>query len=218
MSEALASPPPLSRLFEAIRPKRRTDEATARPVNQLDRLVERLQQGDDSALEAFIEATQTMAHRLAFSILHDRDRCQDVLQEVYLTVYQKIGQLQNPAALRGWFSQILVNRCRQELRGRRHEGLEDHPEPQAPDLAHEVERRLDVQSAMASLPVDDRTVLTLREVCDLSYQDIAENLQLPLGTVRSRIFNARQRLLAALTGRPHLRPSSRDTGKKGTNR
>ena len=205
MSEVLASPLPMTRLLAAIMPKRRPDEATLRPVSQLELLVERLQRKDDTALEAFIEATQAMAHRLAFSILQDRDRCQDVLQEVYLTVYQKIDQLQSPAALRGWFSQILVNRCRQELRGRRFETLEDHLEPQGTDACEEVETRLDVQAAMARLPVDDRTVLTLREVCDLSYADIAENLQLPLGTVRSRIFNARQRLLAALTGKKGAR-------------
>ena len=199
MSEVLASPLPMTRLLAAILPKRRTDEARVSSVNPLQGLVERLQRGDDRALEAFIEATQAMAHRLAYSILQDRDRCQDVLQEVYLTVYQKIGQLENPAALRGWFSQILVNRCRQELRGRRFELLEDHH--QSGEVYEQVETRIDVQTAMAALPVDDRTVLTLREVCDLSYADIAENLQLPLGTVRSRIFNARQRLLAALMGK-----------------
>lgn len=172
-------------------------------MSSLEKLIERLQKRDDTALEAFIERTQDMAYRLAYSILSDHERCEDVLQEVYLTVYQKIDQLQNPQALRAWFSQILVNRCRQELRGRKLESLDELPpalEPGVYGMAESVDQKLDVREAMSQLPASDQAVLTLREVMDLSYQEIAESLRVPLGTVRSRIFNARQRLLAALSG------------------
>lgn len=169
---------------------------------RLESLLERLQRGDTAALEAFIGQTQGMAYRLAYSILADRDRCQDVMQEVYLTVYQKIGQLREPAAFKGWFSRILINRCRQELRGRKLESLDELPESSSPSqdgMADRVHDRMAVQEAMAQLAPHDRAMLTMREVLELSYQEIAESLEIPLGTVRSRLFHARQRLLAVLS-------------------
>jgi RNA polymerase sigma-70 factor (ECF subfamily) len=207
MNEALAPPFLGTSLFSAKPRAASLDRAQAqakdaKPSAQasLEPLIGRLQSGDDSALEAFIEVTKDMAYRLAFSILGEREQCQDVLQEVYLTVYQKIGQLREPAALRGWFSQIVINRCRQELRGRRLEAFEELPEHLGIDgMAANIDLRVDVQEAMRSLPSCDQAVLTMREVCQLSYQEIAETLKLPLGTVRSRLFNARQRLLMALS-------------------
>lgn len=162
----------------------------------LQSLVERLQKGDQTALEPLIESTRGMASRLAFAIVHDRDRCQDVLQDVYLTIYRKIGQLRDVNAFRGWFTRIVVNRCRAELK-QQTDLLEDHEEEAAhltaPALA--TDEQMEVRQAMACLTRPDRLVLTMREVMDLSYQEIAETLDIPAGTVRSRIFNARQRLL-----------------------
>jgi RNA polymerase sigma-70 factor (ECF subfamily) len=124
------------------------------------------------------------------------------MQEVYLTVYQKIGQLREPAAFKGWFSRILINRCRQELRGRKFESLDELPESKAPSLdgmADRVHDRMQVQAALAELAPHDRAMLTMREVLELSYQEIAESLEIPLGTVRSRLFHARQRLLGVMS-------------------
>lgn len=167
------------------------------PTQQgLHSLVERLQKGDPSALEPLIESTRGMASRLAFAIVHDRDRCQDVLQDVYMTVYRKIGQLREVTAFKGWFTRIVVNRCRAELK-QVTDLLEDHDEEAAhlAAPAAATDEQLEVRQAMAQLSRPDRLVLTMREVMDLSYQEIAETLEIPVGTVRSRIFNARQRLL-----------------------
>jgi RNA polymerase sigma-70 factor (ECF subfamily) len=159
-------------------------------------LVERLQKGDVTALEALIEETRGMASRLAYSIVHDHYRSEDVLQDVYITVYQKIGQLRELAAFKGWFTRIIVNRCRAELK-RSSDLLEDHEE-EANSLAEPpspLDDQMEVRDALQELNRPDRIVLVLREVMDLSYDEIAENLSIPVGTVRSRIFNARQRLL-----------------------
>ena len=167
-------------------------------------LIKRLQSGEPDALEPLIEATRGSASRLAYSIVQDRDRCQDVLQDVYLAVYQKIGQLRDLEAFRAWFTRIIVNRCRAELR-QRTDLLEDH-QAEAERLTAPpdgLEARLEVRQAMQCLSRPDRLVLTLREVMELSYQELADILEIPLGTVRSRIFNARQRLLQLITkGRP----------------
>lgn len=157
-------------------------------------LVERLRSGDSGALQTFVENTQQQAYRLAFSLLQDPHQCQDALQDSYLTVFEKIHQLRDEAALKSWFSQIVVNRCRQQMRLRSWEEVPDAPAP--PTCLAE---KLDVQAALAELTTIERTVLTLREVMDLSYQEIAQVLSVPLGTVRSRLANARARLLQKLT-------------------
>lgn len=165
----------------------------------LSALVQRLRDGDGNALEPLIAATRGMASRLAYSILHDRDLCQDVVQDVYITVYQKIHQLREVAAFKGWFTRIIVNRCRAELK-HQPQLLEDHEEEVArmAASAEPLDEQLEVRQALESLSQLDRTVLTMREVMDLSYQEIAETLEIPVGTVRSRIFNARQRLLSTI--------------------
>lgn len=159
-------------------------------------LVERLQKGDAGALEGLIEATRGMASRLAYSIVHDHYRSEDVLQDVYITVYQKIGQLRELPAFKGWFTRIIVNRCRAELK-RTSDLLEDHEEEAnaLAEPASPLDDQLEVRDALQELNRPDRLVLVMREVMDLSYEEIADNLSIPVGTVRSRIFNARQRLL-----------------------
>jgi RNA polymerase sigma-70 factor (ECF subfamily) len=157
-------------------------------------LVERLRSGDSKALQSFIESTQDQAYRLAFSILQDPHHVQDVLQDSYLTVLEKIHQLRENASLKSWFSQIVVNRCRQQLRLRSWEEVPDAPAPPT-CLAEKV----DVQAALAEMTAADQMILNLREVMDLSYQEIAQVLSIPLGTVRSRLANARARLLHKLT-------------------
>ncbi|MBS2033495.1 RNA polymerase sigma factor [bacterium] len=157
-------------------------------------LVERLRSGQAEALQAFIEETQQRAYGLAFSILQDPHQCQDALQDAYLTVLEKIHQLRDEASLRSWFSQILVNRCRQQMRLPAWEEMPERVEP--PRCLAE---KLDVQAALAQLTPIERTILTLREVMELSYQEIAQVLGIPLGTVRSRLANARARLLQKLS-------------------
>lgn len=157
-------------------------------------LVERLRAGEAGALQAFIEETQARAYGLAFSILQDSHQCQDALQDAYLTVLEKIHQLRDESSLKSWFSQILVNRCRQQLRLRDWEEV-----PDTPELPRCLAEKLDVQAALAQLTAIERTILTLREVMELSYQEIAQILSIPLGTVRSRLANARARLLHKLS-------------------
>lgn len=169
-------------------------EVVNRPHSALQDLVERLRKGDSTALEPLIEATRGMASRLAYSIVHDHYRSEDVLQDVYVTVYQKIGQLREPAAFNAWFTRIIVNRCRSELK-RSQDLLSEDEEETADPRSDSMHTRLEVRDALQELVRADRVVLVLREMLELSYEEIAETLGVPVGTVRSRIFNARQRLL-----------------------
>ncbi len=168
-------------------------------VNKLEGLIERLQSGDDSALEPFIEATRDFAYRLAYSFLRDRHLSEDVLQESYLVVYRKISGLRREQAFRTWFARIISNRCRRLLREKPSEPLEAAPPPVSADPADQISDRIRVERVMASLNEQDRIILNLREWMQLTYEEIAELLDLPLGTVRSRLSKARFRLLKALT-------------------
>lgn len=167
-------------------------------------LVARLQQGDGAALEDLIRATEGLAFQLAWSLLGDRHQCEDVLQDVYLAVHRNIAQLREPAVFKTWFCRIVVNRCRRVLRERRPESLDRLLEvgwtPSTGEMAERVQDRLAVGEALAALPEGDREILNLREVLELSYQEIADTLEIPLGTVRSRLSAARLRLMAALRG------------------
>lgn len=190
MSDAVAAIPPWLGRFPG----------KEQPVTQ-EQLLERLRGGDDTALEALVEQTKPKAYRLAYSIVQDHDRCEDVLQDTYCTVFEKHHQLRDSSAFRSWFTRILVNRARAELR-QRWEFLDDLVETKTlacPRAA--LEDQLFLHQALQALGPADRTILMLREVWDMPYQEIADALSIPLGTVASRIFKARQRLLAQLSRR-----------------
>lgn len=169
-------------------------------------LIRRLQDGDEQALEPFIRATQGMAFRLARSLLRDDDQCQDVLQDVYLVVYRDIRALRDVTAFRTWFGRIVVNRCKRLMRKARPDSLdvlvEQERGPSTTGDEARVEQRADLKRALAAMSVADRTVLMLREVMQLSYDEIAATLSIPLGTVRSRLSEARRRLVSAWHGTP----------------
>lgn len=202
MSETLAAPLAGAGLLSGRRNEGTRSSFAVKSPDNLSQLVLRLQRKDDTALEPLIQQTQETAYRLAFSFLQDAHLCQDVLQEVYLTVFQKIDQLRDPSALKSWLAQIVVNQCRQHLRLRSRTDLGEIPEQVCSEpITESVETRLDVHQALKRLNAQDQTILTLREVLELSYQDIADSLQVPLGTVRSRLANARARLCQLFRGK-----------------
>ncbi len=184
---------------------RHVEEREALPrMRSLADLVERLQRGDQSALEELIRATEGLGFQLAWSLLGDRHKCEDVLQDAYLAVHSSIAQLRDVTLFKSWFCKIVVNRCRRVLRERPTESLDRLLEggwtPSTAEMAERVQDRLEVGEALAGLPVSDREILNLREVLEMSYQEIADTLEIPLGTVRSRLSAARLRLMAAFRG------------------
>lgn len=164
--------------------------------------VKRLQSGEPEALPDLIRESQEMGYHLAISFLKDPHRAQDVLQEAYLIVHQKIHQLRDPSAFRTWFFRIVSNLCRKQLKSERATSLdsmvEQGFEPYQESMQDRVETRLCLARAMKKLKPHHRQALILREVEQLSYEEMAERLEVPLGTVRSRIANARRLLMAQL--------------------
>lgn len=168
-------------------------------------LVRRLQDGDESALEPFIARTHKAAWRLAVSMLRDPHLAEDCLQDAYLAVCRGVHGLRDPEAAHTWLLRIVTNRCRRLLRQRRPSSLDELAEtglePAAPDPTARTDTRLGVRSALTRLGHQDREVLALREVMQLTYDEIAATLKVPLGTVRSRLSKARARLAALLLAR-----------------
>lgn len=158
-------------------------------IKPLENWIRQLQSGQSDALEPLIEHTQAKAWHIAYAILQNRQEVEDALQDAYLLVYQNIAQLREPKAFWGWFKRILVNRC---LRLHKRATAAELPEePSVPPEASEV--RLDIHDAFAKLSLSDRTVLGLREVLDYTYEEISQLLEVPLTTVKMRLYNARNR-------------------------
>lgn len=175
-------------------------------VSKLELAVLGLQNSKEGALEEFIRVTESACTRLALSHLKDPELCKDALQETYLTVYQKIGQLREPKAAKTWLFRILTNSCRNihrkrsseiEVDGHSHQLEQTDP---TPDPSETLSRHQEMRRIFEKLPEIDRTALGLREVASLSYQEMSQVLDVPIGTVRSRLAKARKRFLNAYKG------------------
>ena len=156
---------------------------------------------------------------MALRLLCNREDARDLAQEVFLTVYQSLERFRGEAQFRTWLYRVTINRCRDEIRRRgtiKHTrpvsldrimgGDEERAaslEPAARDASPEAvargrETEQIVQRAMGELPEDLREAIVLRDVRDLAYDEMAQVLDIPVGTVRSRLNRARTRLAELL--------------------
>lgn len=169
--------------------------------DEVRRLVLRLQDGDLAAFEPLVARTQRSAYRLGYSVAQDHHLCQDAVQDAYISVLQNIRQLRDPSTFTTWFTRIVVNRCKKLLKQKRPQSLDEVVEqgqgPSTDGLEEKAGRRLQLKKAILRLTDTDRTILALREVQGYTYEEIAEMLDIPMGTVKSRVANARRRLIQA---------------------
>jgi len=171
-------------------------------VPSLDELASRRARRLDA--DAFVELvlrSDRRHRRLAFRLLGDRDRMDDVLQDAYVRAFRALGSFRGDAALETWLYRIVYNACIDDLRRRRPSGELPLDDRDAPDLAPAApEDRLDLAAALAALPDELRAVVLLVDAEDLSYAEAAEILGVPAGTIASRLNRARAHLRAALKG------------------
>ncbi|MDF9408893.1 MAG: ECF RNA polymerase sigma factor SigW [Pelotomaculum sp. PtaB.Bin013] len=170
-------------------------------------LIEQVKTGDLTAFEKLVQSTQQRGLNIAYGILNDPYDAEEVLQEAYLQVYHNIVKLKAPEAFRNWFAKIITHLA---FRRSREKGrfktvpldyvsqVEDTfiDEPETIALKKEQQDRL--IDALKTLPDEYKAALILREWEDYSYKEISEILDIPLGTVKSRIFSARKILLKKL--------------------
>lgn len=138
--------------------------------------------------------------RLAYRLLGDRTRMDDVLQEAYARAFRALPRFSGRAALGTWLYRIVYNACVDELRrsGARKEVSLDEWRERGSSRTHAVEERLDLEAALAALPVELRAVVLLVDADELSYEEASEILGIPPGTVASRLSRARDALKGAL--------------------
>lgn len=170
-------------------------------------LVRRVQRGDSAAFDLLVRKYQ---HRIAALIgryVADWSECQDVAQETFLRAYRAIGNFRGDAQFYTWLHRIAVNTAKNHLvAGKRRPPtddidvgdaeqfesglrLRDTDTPERELMRHQLEQT--VMRAVEGLPEELRLAITLREVDGLSYEEIAQRMDCPIGTVRSRIFRAR---------------------------
>jgi RNA polymerase sigma-70 factor (ECF subfamily) len=175
-------------------------------------LVERVQRGEKGAFDLLVIKYQHRIIKLISRYVRDQGDAQDVAQEAFLKAYRALGQFRGESAFYTWLYRIAINTAKNYLSmqarrpvetetdiqgngegGEQNEmelALSDNTTPENLLLKDEIERT--VISAVEELPEDLRTAITLREVDGLSYEDIAAVMACPIGTVRSRIFRARE--------------------------
>ena len=179
---------------------------SARETDQ--RLVERVQKGDKRAFDLLVKKYQHKIIALVGRYINDHHEQQDVAQEAFIKAYRAINSFRAESAFYTWMYRIAINTAKNHLvsRGRRPpgsdievedaenfslaEGMRDSASPEANLMRDELEER--IFATLNKLPDDLKTAISLREFEGLSYEDIAEIMQCPVGTVRSRIFRARE--------------------------
>jgi RNA polymerase sigma-70 factor, ECF subfamily len=171
-------------------------------------LVQRVQKGDKSAFDLLVLKYQHRVLKLVGRFVSDAAEAQDVAQDAFLKAYRALPSFRGDSAFYTWLYRIAINTAKNALVSNRrrpvdfdldlqdpeqydrHARLKDVDTPEGVLLTEEI--RTVVERAMEQLPEDLRTAIVLREIEGLSYEEIAEAMDCPVGTVRSRIFRARE--------------------------
>ena len=180
--------------------------------NELDlELVKRVQRGDKTAFDLLVRKYQHRIGAVIGRFVPDHAEAQDIAQESLIRAYRAIGNFRGDSQFYTWLYRIAVNTAKNHLptsdveaedaehvagAGRMH----DHDTPEHELLREEIAR--EVSETVAALPEELRQAITLREMDGLSYEEIAETMDCPIGTVRSRIFRAREAVAEQL--RPQM--------------
>lgn len=161
------------------------------PAAQERQWVFRCRQGDETAMASLIARHRGRLVRTASNLLRDRFEAEDVSQDAFLKAFRELHKLRDDRAFSGYLYRICVRLCMDRLRSKRPE-VSDFDSIQ-PHSGGAVENRVVVEKLLAQLPAELRTTLVLREMEQLSYEEVAEVMHVPVGTVRSRLHTARER-------------------------
>ncbi|MCE5259011.1 MAG: sigma-70 family RNA polymerase sigma factor [Chloroflexi bacterium] len=160
--------------------------------------------GNTGAFAELVRIHRMRVVRTAFGVLGSQDEAEDVAQDVFIKVWHALDTFQHDTSFASWVYRITVNTAIDVLRHRKEEvGLDVEyasPLTRPEDAALRRDNQQRVRTAIASLPESARVALTLREFEQLSYKEISEILQIPIGTVMSRLNYARASLKKILSG------------------
>lgn len=168
-------------------------------------LIEQYLAGDTAAFNELMRAHQDRVFAVCLRMLRDRDAALDATQETFITVFRKADRFAGRSAFSTWLYRVAVNTCYDATRKARRNRAEplpeisDPPDRRAGDDMAAVELRPDLEAALASLPDEFRSAVVLSDLEGLALQTVADILEVPVGTVKSRVFRGRK-LLANLLG------------------
>jgi RNA polymerase sigma-70 factor, ECF subfamily len=172
-------------------------------------LVRRVQRGDKGAFDALVLKYQHKVVKLVMRYVRNPAEAEDVAQEAFIKAYRALPQFRGDSAFYTWLYRIAINTAKNAVVSRDRSPVEYDLDAQNSDDSYDMQSRLKdpetpeglvlteeirgtVNSAIEALPEDLRTAIVLRELEGLSYEEIAESMGCPVGTVRSRIFRARE--------------------------
>jgi RNA polymerase sigma-70 factor (ECF subfamily) len=171
--------------------------------------IQQAQQGSIAAFNRLVMAYQGTAYNVAYRVMGDADAAADACQDAFIKAYKALGQFRG-GSFKSWLMRIVTNTCYDQLRYKSRrpanslEDITDTPGPDSPKLVNGAERPEEwvlrgelahmLQQGINLLPEDQRVVLVLNDIQGFSYQEIAAIIEQPLGTVKSRLSRARQRL------------------------
>lgn len=184
-------------------------------------LVQRVRTGDQRAFKLLVERYQRKVYSVALGMLKDKEEARDVAQEAFIKVYKYLDNFKGDASFYTWLYRITVNICIDVMRKKGSGARDDHVEfdetvgldtveanlgalgtrlgtnPQKAALRRELADKIAL--AFQQLPESHRKILLLREVEGMSYEDLARTLEIPKGTVMSRLFHARLKMQKILS-------------------
>jgi RNA polymerase sigma-70 factor (ECF subfamily) len=180
------------------------------PSDSDELLVRRFQEGSADAFEILVRRHSGRIYNLCLRILGDPEEAADASQDTFLTALRKASTFRGDAAFTTWLHRVAVNACYDSLRRKRRRPMlrvvtdpdEEGAEPALPqpDHAEGVVLSVDVAAALLTVPEEFRIALVMADVQDLPYDQIARVLEVPVGTVKSRVFRGRAALGRALGG------------------
>ncbi len=171
-------------------------------------LVKRVQKGDKGAFDVLVLKYQHKIVNLVMRYVRDQEQALDITQEAFIKAYRALPRFRGDSAFYTWLYRIAVNTAKNHLAAQRrrpldveldmqdpeqydlHAKLKETDTPEGVTISQEVKRT--VEKAIQGLPEDLRTAIILRELDGMSYEEIAQTMECPVGTVRSRIFRARE--------------------------
>lgn len=200
-------------------------------INDED-LVKRSQQGDINAFEQLISKYQQKVYNIAYRLMGNAEDASDLAQEAFIKTYKSIKNFRGDASFSTWLHHIVMNVCRDELRKRSRHKISSLDEPvtteegqvnrevtdwsNSPEQAYEQkESKETLQKLIDTLSPEYRLIIVMREMQGFSYEEIAHQLDISLGTVKSRLSRARKYLKdKILLEREHCQNKKRLTGER----
>jgi len=170
-------------------------------LNQQDlNLIRWARQGRRDSFSALIRNYQTFVFRTAYGVVQNRADAEDVTQETFIKVHQSLKALRDERTFPTWLARITVRTAIDWLHQKdKQKDLLASADPMTVDSGHSSDLRMDLEQALAALSPEQRTVLVLREIHGFDYEQLAQILGVPVGTVKSRLHNARIELRQLLS-------------------